>query len=114
MLGALISFIGFALAIYWWSLDKQFRRFRKGEDSMPVILFVIYCILSFVVLGFIIMVVLSWLPEVLPRPYNYEISLFIEALIVISFIIFQCFRYIKIAKNPNKLNVIEDVDLEIE
>ena len=34
MLGALISFIGFVLAICWWALAKQFRKYRKGEAPM--------------------------------------------------------------------------------
>ena len=46
MLGALISFIGFVLAICWWALAKQFRKYRKGEAPMSIIQFVIYCVLQ--------------------------------------------------------------------
>lgn len=99
---------------YWLVLSKQFIKYRKGQEAMPIIEFVLYCILSFVVLGFIVIVVLSWLPDVLPPPYNYELDFFIELLIVLSFIAFQCYRYVKIAKKSKKPNSVEDVDLGID
>ena len=113
MLGAFISFIGFILAIYWWVLAKQFRKFCKGEESMPLVLFVIYCVLTFLVLGFVIMVVLSWLPDVLPRPNNYEMSFTIQILIMIVIIVIQCYKYVKVAKKSKQPTKVEDVDLGI-
>ena len=114
MLGAFISFIGFILAICWWVLAKQFRKYCKGEESMPVALFVIYCILTFLVLGFVIMVVLSWLPDVLPRPNNYEMSFAIQILIMIAIIAIQCYKYVKVAKKSKQPTKVEDVDLGIQ
>ena len=114
MLGALISFIGFILAICWWVLAKQFRQFCKGEESMPVALFVIYCVLSVLVLGFVIIVVLFWLPDVLPRPYNYELSFAIQIFIIIVIIVIQYYKYVKVAKRSKQPTSVEDVDLGIE
>ena len=120
MLGALISFVSFILAIYWWTLSKQFRRFRKGGEAMSIFLFAIYCILSFVVLGFILSVIFSTVPEFLPQPYKHDLRntpelLFGMVFIIVSlFIILQCYRYVKVAKKPNTPNSVEDVDLEIE
>jgi uncharacterized protein YhhL (DUF1145 family) len=114
MLGALFSFIGFILAICWWVLAKQFRKYCKGEESMPVALFIIYCALSVLVLGFVIMVVLLWLPDILPRPNNYELSFAIQFLILIAIISIQCYKYVKVAKKSKLPTSVEDVDLGIE
>lgn len=117
MLGALISFVGFIIAIFWWTLSKQFGKFRKGEDTMPIFLFSIYCILSFLVIGFALSVIFSVVPEFLPRPYRHqlenspEIMFGFVFLIVISFIAYQCYRYVKVARRTNKLISVEDVDL---
>ena len=81
---------------------------------MPVVLFVIYCVLSIIVLGFVIMVVLSWLPDVLPHPNNYELSLVIQILILAAIIAIQCYKYVKVAKKSKQPTSVEDVDLGIE
>lgn len=111
MIGAFISFIGFILAICWWMLAKQFRKYCKGEESMPVALFVIYSVLSILVLGFVIVVVLSWLPDVLPRPNNYEMSLVLQILIIISIIAIQCYKYVRVTKESKHSTAVENVDL---
>lgn len=80
---------------------------------MPLVLFVIYCVLTFLVLGFVIMVVLSWLPDVLPRPNNYEMSFAIQILIMIAIIAIQCYKYVKVAKKSKQPTKVEDVDLGI-
>lgn len=117
MLGALISFVGFILAIFWWTLGKQFRKFMKGEDTMPIFLFSIYCILSFLVLGFVLSVIFSVIPEFLPRPYRHQLEKSPEImfgfvfLIVISFVAYQCYRYVKVARRSNIPLSVEEVDL---
>ena len=84
---------------------------------MPVFLFSIYCILSFLVLGFILSVIFSVIPEFLPRPYKHqlenspEIMFGFVFLIVISFIAYQCYRYVKTARRTNSPLSLEDVDL---
>lgn len=110
MLGAVITFVGFLLAISWCVLYKRFGKFRKGEESLPILLFAIYCVLSFLLLGFFLSVVFSIIPEFLPRPYKHqldnspEILFSFVFLIVISFIAYQCYQYIKIVKQNNRNN----------
>jgi len=117
MLGALISFIGFVLAIFWWNLSKQFRKFRKGEATMPVFMFSIYCLLSILVLGFILSVVFSVVPEFLPRSSRHQlenspgIMFGFVFLFVILFVAYQCYRYAKIARRTIAPLSVEDVDL---
>ena len=107
MLGAVITFVDFILAIYWLTLVKQFRRFCKGGESMSISRFVIYCVLSLLVLGFVLSVIFSVIPEFLPRPYKHqfghspEIMFGIVFLIVISIIAYQCYKYVKITKQNN-------------
>lgn len=119
MIGALISFIGFILVIYWWILGTQFKKFRKGENTMPILKFVVYCVLTFVVFGFVLSIIFSVLPEFLPRPYKHQLEnspgvLFgIVFVIVALYIVFQCRRYIKTSKKSIIPTSIEDVDLGI-
>lgn len=119
MLGALISFIGFVLAICWWVLAKQFRKYRKGEVPMSIVQFVLYCILTFIVFGFILSVIFAVIPEFMPRPYkhqlenNPEIMFGIVFVLVASYVAFQCYRYNKVSNKTKTPISVEDVDLGI-
>ena len=86
MLGALISFIGFVLAICWWALAKQFRKYRKGEAPMSIVQFVLYCVLSFIVLGFVLSVIFAVIPEFMPRSYKHQLENNPEIMFGIVFI----------------------------
>ena len=120
MLGALISFIGFVLAICWWALAKQFRKYRKGEAPMSIIQFVLYCVLSIIVLGFVLSVIFAVIPEFMPRSYkhqlenNPEIMFGIVFILVASYVAFQSYRYSKVAKQTKTPTSVEDVDLGID
>ena len=110
MLGTFVGFLGFVCAVYWWVLAKQFRKYCKGEESMPVVLFVIYCVLSIIVWGFILLVVFSALPEFLPRHYNHKLSnapeiLFgIVLVIIVAFVVIQCRLYVMTPKKRKRQN----------
>lgn len=120
MLGALICFVGFILAICWWVLAKQFRKYRRGEVPMSIVQFVLYCVLTFLVLGFILSVVFAVIPEFIPRPYkrqlenNPEIMFGIVFILLASYVAFQSYRYSKVAKQTKTPTSIEDVDLGID
>ena len=114
MLGALVIALEFFLASYWWELVKRFRGYRKGEESMSVVQFVVYCILSFVVLGLILTIILSVIllhqlsKNKLAEGFLYGIIAFVMG----SYIAFQCYRYVKTAKKSDIPTSVEDVDLE--
>ena len=120
MLGAFICFIGFVLTLCWWWLAKQFRKYRKGEQSMSIVQFVLYCLLTFIVFGFILSVLIAVIPEFMPRPYrhqlenNPEIMFGIVFILVASYVAFQSYRYSKVAKQTKTPTSIEDVDLGID
>jgi TRAP-type mannitol/chloroaromatic compound transport system permease small subunit len=117
MLGALICFIGFVLAVCWWRLAKQFRKYRKGEQSMSSVQFVLYCVLTFIVFGFILSVLIAVIPEFMPRPYrhqlenNPEIMFGIVFILVASYVAFQSYRYSQVTKQTKTPTSAEDVDL---
>ena len=120
MLEAIITFVGFALTIYWWGLVKQFRQFRKGERPMSVILFVVYCILSLVILDFFLSLFFTILTSFLPNYYKHQIINMPEVMfgvvfiIVAAFVSFQCYLYVKVARKSNLPISKEDVDLGID
>ena len=120
MLGALISFIGFILAICWWGFAKQFRKYRKGEGPMSIVQFVLYCVLTFIVFGFVLSVLFAVIPEFMPRSYkqqlenNPEIVFGIVFVLVASYVAFQSYRYNKVANQTKAPTSVEDVNLGID
>ena len=114
MLGALVIFLEYFLAIYWWELVKQFRGYRKGEESMSVIQFVVYCVLSFVVLGIILSLIVVGISSLLRHELTDELLFGIVASVLVVFISFQCYRYVKTARKSNIPTSVEDVDLEVD
>ena len=120
MLGALISFIGFILAICWWGFAKQFRKYRKGEGPMSIVQFVLYCVLTFIVFGFVLSVIFAVIPEFMPRSYkhqlenNPEIVFGIVFVLVASYVAFQSYRYNKVANQTKTPSSVEDVNLGID
>lgn len=120
MLGALICFVGFVLAFCWWVGAKQFRKYINGEGAMSIVQFVSYCVLTFIVFGFILSVLFAVIPEFMPRPYkhqlenNSEIMFGIVFILVVSYVEFQGYRYSKVPKQTKIPTAVEDVDLGID
>ena len=120
MLGALICFVCFILAICWWVLAKQFRKYRRGEAPMSIVQFVLYCVLTFIVFGFVLSVLFAVIPEFMPRSYkhqlenNPEIVFGIVFVLVASYVAFQSYRYNKVANQTKAPTSVEDVNLGID
>ena len=106
MLGALVCFLCFLMASYWWALSKQFRSFRKGLGQMTILHFVLYALLSCVVLGFLLFGILS------VTELDYVIVYILTLVTIISFIAFQSYRYFKTVKKQKEPTSVEDVELK--
>ena len=87
---------------------------------MSIVQFVLYCVLTFWVLGFILSVVFAVIPEFMPRSYkhqlenNPEIMFGIVFVLVVSYVAFQSYRYNKVANQTKAPTSVEDVDLGID
>lgn len=108
MLGALFEFLSFLLPVYWWVLNRQFRSFRKGVGGMTILQFVIYVILSVVIVGFILMMISGcFLLE-----YDDNISLALMIVVLTLLVSFQSYHYIKTIKKQKEPKTVENVDLD--
>jgi threonine/homoserine/homoserine lactone efflux protein len=87
---------------------------------MSIVQFVLYCVLTFLVLGFILSVVFAVIPEFMPRSYkhqlenNPEIVFGIVFVLVASYVAFQSYRYNKVANQTKAPTSVEDVNLGID
>lgn len=100
MLEALVILMTLSLFGLWWSKQKDFNNYLEGQTEMTGQGFCMYGILTFVVIGFILLVFASLLPEFLPKHIrhimenHFEYSFFTVCVIVGLYIWLQYRRYI--------------------
>lgn len=87
---------------------------------MSIVQFVLYCVLTFIVFGFVLSVIFAVIPEFMPRSYkhqlenNPEIVFGIVFVLVASYVAFQSYRYNKVANQTKAPTSVEDVNLGID
>lgn len=113
MFGALISVLMFVLFGSWAALVSKLKKFKKGKCVMSIFEFVLFCILTYIVITPLLIIVCTLLDDaclhhiILNNDVNIAIAILICLLIVTSFVILETKRFIGITQVKSKNNQIK-------
>lgn len=104
MLGALISVLMFGIFWFWIALIKNLRKSKKGEEKMSIFEFVLFCILTYLIVTPLLFMVCIMSDTIFfhDRMFNHDRNL--AFCIIICFVLVSIYVFLQIKKYKSLLD----------